>query len=85
VKVQEPLTVSFVAEGKNLDQCAPISLWVDGQLVEAQSRSAEKIFFESVALPSGELPLSLSVDGEAKAGIAEGEILKLTFHPEKRK
>ncbi len=29
IEVQKPLTVSFVAEGKGLDQCAPIKLLVN--------------------------------------------------------
>jgi len=79
VEVQKPLTVSFVAEGKGLDQCAPISLLVDGKPVEVKSRAANKIVFGSVALPSGTTPLSLAVPVDAKAGTTDGEVIAVTL------
>jgi len=83
VEVQKPLTVTFVVEGKDLDRCAPINLLVDGSPVEVKSRSADKIVFGTADLPAGTLPLSLAVPGGVQSGTAEGEVLTLTFHPEK--
>lgn len=83
VEVQKPLTVSFVAAGKDLDRCAPISLLVEGKPVEVISRSADKIVFGTAALPAGTVPLSLAVPGDAEAASIHGEILTLTLHPEK--
>ena len=82
VEVQKPLTVSFVAEGKGLDQCAPISLRVDGNPVAVKNRSADKIVFASVALPAGIIPLSLAVPGNAKVGAADGEVVKVILKVE---
>ena len=79
VEVQKPVTVSFVAEGKGLDQCAPISLLVDGKPVAVKSRSAEKIVFGTAALPAGNIPLSLLVADDANAGSADGEVTKVTL------
>jgi arylsulfatase A-like enzyme len=83
IEVQKPLTVSFVAEGKGLDQCAAISLLVEGQTVSVISRSADKIVFASTALPAGDVPLSLAVAKDAKAGTADGEVMELTLKAEK--
>lgn len=79
VEVQRPLTVSFVAEGKGLDQCAPISLLIDGKPVEVKSRSADNIVFGSAALPAGTVPLSLVVPADAAAGTAAGEVIRVTL------
>jgi len=73
--VQKSLTVSFVATGKNLDQCATIDLLVDGKTVEAKSRSAEELVFGSVTLPAGSVPLSLAVAEDAKAGSDAGKVV----------
>lgn len=83
VEVQKPLTVSFVAAGKDLDRCAPISLLVEGKPVEVISRSADKIVFGTAALPVETVPLSLAVPRDAEAAGIHGEILTLTLHPEK--
>lgn len=83
VEVQKPLTVSIVAEGTGFDQCATISLLVNGRLVEVKSRSADRILFGSVDFPSGTTPLSLVVPADAKAGSGIGEVLKLTLKLEK--
>jgi arylsulfatase A-like enzyme len=83
IQVQKPLTVSFVAEGKGLDQCAPISLLIDGKLVEAKHRSADKIVFEAATLPAGNTPLSLVVTDIAEPGTADGEVIKVTLRSEK--
>lgn len=83
VEVQKPLSVSFIVEGTGFDQCAPIDLLIDGNPVAVKSRSAEKIIFGSAALPAGNIPLFLAVADDAKAGIAEGEVIKLTLKLEK--
>jgi arylsulfatase A-like enzyme len=83
VDVQKPLTVSFIAEGTGFDQCAPISLLIDGKPVSAKKRSEDKIVFGPVALPSGTVPFSLAVEDDAQAGSAIGEVLKLTLKLEK--
>ena len=79
VEVQKPLTVSFVAEGEGLDQCAPISLVIDGKAVKVKSRSADRIVFGVASLPAGDVPISLVVDDGAKAGSAEGVVTALTL------
>jgi len=83
VEVQKPLTVSFVAEGKGFDQCAPIGLLVDGRPVDVKSRSADRILFGAVDLPAGTTPLSLAVPADAKAGTADGEVTAVTLKLEK--
>jgi hypothetical protein len=82
VEVQKPLSVSVVIDGERFDQCAPISLLVDGKPVAAESRSADKIIFGTVALPEGTSPLSLAVADDAEAGTAIGEVLKMTLRLE---
>jgi arylsulfatase A-like enzyme len=79
IEVEKPLTVSFVVEGKGFDQCAPISLRVDGKPVAVKSRSADKIVFGSAELPAGTVPLSLVVDDDAERGAAIGEVINLTL------
>ena len=79
VEVQKPLTVSFVAEGKGLDQCAPVNLVVDGKTIPAKRRSADRIEFGSANLPAGDVPLSLVVPDGAKAGSAAGNVLAVTL------
>jgi arylsulfatase A-like enzyme len=83
VEVQKPLTVSFVAEGKGLDQCAPISLLVDGNPIEVKSRDAKKIVFGSASLPAGTIPVSLAVPADSQAGSADGEVIKVTLKLER--
>jgi hypothetical protein len=83
VDVQKPLTVSFVAEGKGLDLCAPIELLIHGKPVEVKSRDAKKIVFGSASLPAGTTPFSLAVPAGAKAGSADGEVITLTMNLEK--
>jgi len=82
VEVQRPLAVSFVAEGKGLDQCAPVSLVVDGKAIPAKRRSADRIEFGSANLPAGNVPLSLLVPDGAKAGAGEGTVLRVTLAAE---
>jgi len=82
VEVQRPLTVSFVAEGKGLNQCAPVSLVVDGKAIPAKSRSADRIEFGAANLPAGNVPLSLLVPDGAKAGAGEGTVLRVTLAAE---
>jgi arylsulfatase A-like enzyme len=77
VKVQQALTVTFLAEGDKLDQCAPINLLIDGKPAPVISRSAERIEFGAVNLPAGNLPFSLTVPGDAQVGSAEGVVLRL--------
>ena len=79
IEVQRPLTVSIVAEGKNLDQCAPISLLIDDKPVEVKSRSADKIVFGSAVLPAGITPFSMVVPEDAAAGTAAGEVIRVTL------
>jgi arylsulfatase A-like enzyme len=79
VEVQKPLSVFFVAEGTGFNQCAPISLLVDGEVVTVKSRSADKIVFGPAELPAGTVPLSLVVDDNAERGAAIGEVIKLTL------
>jgi len=79
IEVQKPLTVSFVVVGKGLDRCAPISLLVSGQPVEVKNRSADKIVFGSAALSAGTVSVSLAVAADAKAGAADGEVIKVTM------
>ncbi len=83
VEVQKPLNVFVVAEGTGFDQCAPISLLVDGKPVQVKSRSAEKMVFGPVSLSSGTTPLSLAVTDDEKPGAAIGEVLKMTLKLEK--
>ncbi len=83
VEVQKPLTVSFIAEGKGLDQCAPISLLVNGKPVAVKHRSANKIVFGSASLPTGNIPLSLLVADAAETGRADGEVIKVILNMEK--
>jgi hypothetical protein len=82
VDVQKPLTVSFVVEGKGFERCAPLNLLVDGQPVECSRRAEDRIEFGSAELPAGNMPLSLVVPADAKAGSADGEVLRLTLHIE---
>lgn len=79
VEVQKPLRASFVAEGEGLDQCAPISLLVDGNPVELKSRSADQIVFGAASLPAGNVPLSLAVPADAKAGSADGVVMTVSL------
>ena len=83
VEVQKPLTISFVAEGQGFDQCAPIALLINGKPVEVKSRSADRILFGSVALPSGATRFSLAVPADAKAGSGVGEVISVTLNREK--
>lgn len=80
VEVQQALTVSFIAEGKGFDQSAPIDLLIDGQPVPVVSRSAERIEFGPIALPAGEVPLSLAVARNAQAGSAQAEVIRLILN-----
>lgn len=79
IDVQKPLTVSFIAEGKNLVQCAPINLLIDGKAVEVKSRDAKQIVFGSATLPAGSIPVSLAVPDGVEAGTADGEVITVTL------
>ncbi len=79
VEVQKPLTVSFIAEGKGFNKCANISLLVNGEVIAVKSKTADKIVFNSAALPKGVLQLSLFVDENEERGTAFGEVVKLTL------
>jgi len=56
---------------------------VDGKPVAAKIRSAEKIVFGSAALPAGNTPLSLVVADDAKAGTADGEVIRVILMSKK--
>ena len=83
VEVQKSLTVTFVATGKKLDQCAPIDLLIDGSPVEVISRAADKIVFGSVTLPAGTIPLSLAVADDSQHGIEDGKVVFVKIQLEK--
>jgi arylsulfatase A-like enzyme len=83
VEVQKPLTISFVAEGKGLDQCAPISLLIDGKPIAVKSRAANQLVFAAAALSAGSHSLSLAVAHTAESGGGKGEVTKILLTKEK--
>ncbi|MGB0413056.1 MAG: hypothetical protein ACPGJU_01300, partial [Coraliomargarita sp.] len=79
VEVQKPLSVTFVANGTQLDKCATIDLLVDGKPAPVQSRSAVQLVFGPVTLPAGAVPLSLAVAEDAQAGADAGKVTVVTL------
>ena len=83
IEVQQPLTVSVVVEGKGLDQCAPISLLIDGKPIAVKSRAANQLVFAAAALSAGSHSLSLAVAHTAESGGGKGEVTKILLTKEK--
>ena len=73
---------TVIATGKGFDECAPISLLLNGESVPARSRSADKIVFGSAAFPPGKIPLSLVGAADTTAGTADGEVITVTLRLE---
>ena len=83
IEVQQPLTVSVVVEGKGLDQCAPISLLIDGKPITVKSRAANQLVFAAAALSAGSHSLSLAVAHTAESGGGKGEVTQILLTKEK--
>jgi len=76
-------SASVVAQGKDLDKCAPVSLVVNGKTYSPKNISATKIDYGTVKLPAGTVPVSLLVADGTKSGTTDGEVIKLIFNKDK--
>jgi len=83
IEVQKALGVSVIVQGKQLDQCGPIELKVNGETIKVLGREAGKIEFGPVKLPAGKAPIELFVSEDAKAGSSTCEVGRIVFRSNK--